>query len=72
MDVADGVKMQALKQVLLYFGFRNIEIWNLYFCNSFLFQLKPIISRVTQVFPSLSSSYCIRIRKEYCDTIIVL
>lgn len=42
MNVLDyDVKMRALHNVLLYFGKWNMDIWNLYFCNSFLFQLKP-------------------------------
>lgn len=73
MDVVKSVKMEALCQVLLYFGYCNYEIWNFYFCNSYLFRLKPLNRKcVRKVFPSLLNSYFIKIQKEYCETIIVL
>ena len=71
MNVADEVKMLALSQVLLYFDLFNAYLWNLYFCNSFLYAMKPVISGVKWVYPLLLDSR-IQIRKEFRNTIIVL
>ena len=68
------LKMQALDKVLMYFGFNNIDIWNLYFCNSFLFNLKPRLNKrqkIKRVFPP-RLFHNVRIPSEFNQTIIIL
>ena len=71
MNVADEVKMLALRQVLLYFDLFDIDLWNLYFCNSFLYALRPLNSTVKKVFPT-ALDYRVQIRHEYRNMIIIL
>ena len=73
-NIEYSLKMQALDKVLMYFGFNNIDVWNLYFCNSFLFDLKPRLNKrqkIKRVFPPRLVSG-VRIPSEYNQTIIIL
>ena len=67
--------MMALDKVLFYFDFRNIDVWNLYFCNSFLFNLKPKLNKkkdVVRVFPPLLFNFFVRIPTQYNNSIVIL
>ena len=71
MDAVDEVKMLALRQTLFYFGLFDVDLWNLYYCNSFLYALKPLNTRVKEVFPA-ALDFRVQIRHEYRNTIIIL